>query len=151
MTPPRITEAKAIAQRIGADADDPLPQLALSVRQPWAWAIIQAGKDIENRTWGRPIARPHGRIAIHAAKGMTRDEYAKAVEFMRVACGVKCPHIIELDRGGIIGSVELIDIVTASESPWFEGPFGLVLRDPRPCQFIPARGMLGFFRWNETK
>lgn len=24
---------------------------ALSVRQPWAWAIIFAGKDIENRSW----------------------------------------------------------------------------------------------------
>lgn len=29
-----------------------LPPLALSVRQPWAWAIIYAGKDIENRLWG---------------------------------------------------------------------------------------------------
>lgn len=28
-----------------------IPHLALSVRQPWAWAIIHAGKDIENRTW----------------------------------------------------------------------------------------------------
>lgn len=28
-----------------------LPELALSVRQPWAWAIIHAGKDIENRSW----------------------------------------------------------------------------------------------------
>ena len=24
---------------------------ALSIRQPWAWAIINAGKDIENRQW----------------------------------------------------------------------------------------------------
>ena len=25
------------------------PNKALSVRQPWAWAIIHGGKDIENR------------------------------------------------------------------------------------------------------
>ena len=24
---------------------------ALSIRQPWAWAILHAGKDIENRDW----------------------------------------------------------------------------------------------------
>lgn len=28
-----------------------LPPLALSIRQPWAWAILCAGKDIENRSW----------------------------------------------------------------------------------------------------
>lgn len=28
-----------------------LPEFALSIRQPWAWAIVYAGKDIENRTW----------------------------------------------------------------------------------------------------
>lgn len=24
---------------------------ALSIRQPWAWLILHAGKDIENRVW----------------------------------------------------------------------------------------------------
>ena len=47
-----------------------LPQLALSVRQPWAWAIIHGGKPLENRSQGaidymRPL---RGRRAIHAAK-----------------------------------------------------------------------------------
>jgi ASCH domain len=35
---------------------------ALSVRQPWAWAIISALKDIENRGW--PI-HYRGDILIH--------------------------------------------------------------------------------------
>ncbi len=26
--------------------------LAISIRQPWAWAVIRAGKDVENRTEG---------------------------------------------------------------------------------------------------
>ncbi len=122
-----------------------LPLLALSVRQPWAWAIIHAGKDIENRTWCSTWQR--GRIAIHAAKGMTRDEYWNAHLFMWPKRRVMCPGFLELARGGIIGSVELVDIVTSSDSPWFEGPYGLVLRDPQPCEFTPARGSLGFFRW----
>lgn len=39
----------------------------LTVRQPWAWAIIHGGKDVENRT--RNIAGDYrGPVAIHAGK-----------------------------------------------------------------------------------
>ena len=125
-----------------------LPPLALSVRQPWAWAIIHAGKDIENRTWGDP--RRRGRIAIHASKGMTVEEYLYGTEFIERVCRRASAPRCGLALGGIIGSVELVDIVTASDSPWFEGPYGFVLRDPQPSEFIPARGALGFFRWSAS-
>lgn len=125
-----------------------LPKLALSVRQPWAWAIIHAGKNIENRSWQAVNhgLRQRGRIAIHAARGMTREEYEDASEFM-AQIGVTCPAPADLLRGGIIGSVEVIDVVTDSNSPWFCGPRGLVLRGPEPCEFIPAGGALGYFAW----
>jgi hypothetical protein len=57
-----------------------LPRLALAVRQPWTWAIIHAGKDLENRDWRRWIKDWwfRGRVAILASKGMTQDEYAMA-------------------------------------------------------------------------
>lgn len=38
---------------------------ALSVKQPWAWAIIHAGKDIEKRTWRTDYRGP---LLIHAGK-----------------------------------------------------------------------------------
>lgn len=38
---------------------------ALSIRQPWAWMILHAGKDIENREWP---TRFRGRVLIHASK-----------------------------------------------------------------------------------
>jgi len=125
-----------------------LPKLALSVRQPWAWAIIYAGKDIENRSWQAVNhgLRQRGRIAIHAAKGMTRDEYEDTVDFL-VSRGVGCPDAKDLMRGGIIGSVEVVDVVSESASPWFFGPRGLVLRNPEPCTFVPAVGQLGYFEW----
>lgn len=125
-----------------------LPQLALSVRQPWAWAIIHAGKDIENRSWqavNHGLKR-RGRIAVHASKGMTREEYEHASRFMRTLC-IECPPAIELLRGGVIGAVEVADVVTSSDSPWFFGPRGLVLRDAQPCAFIPSVGALGYFSW----
>jgi hypothetical protein len=124
--------------------------LALSVRQPWAWAIIFAGKDIENRSpfavqkFVQPVRR---RIAVHAAKGMTREEYLRASDFMR-GIGVVCPPPAALIRGAVIGSVYVADVVKASESPWFFGPRGLVLKHPEPCQPVPAVGALGYFRWS---
>jgi hypothetical protein len=129
-----------------------LPAIALAVRQPWAWAIIHSGKDIENRT-SDAIAkggmRP-GRIAILASKGMTRDEYEGAAEFMRVQCGVVCPLAGDLLRGGIIGSVTVRSIISESSSPWFieqRRGRGLVMVDALPCAFAPASGQLGYFKW----
>jgi hypothetical protein len=127
-----------------------IPSVALSVRQPWAWAIIFGGKNIENRghvaiTKGGMSRR---RIAIHASKGMTREEYVHAYDFMR-SINVLCPPPGALIRGAIIGSVEVVDIVTRSSSPWFFGPRGLVLRDPLACEPVPASGALGYFSWSK--
>ena len=131
--------------------------MALSIRQPWASLILQAGKDIENRTWS---TRYRGRILIHAAKGMTRDEHEDAIAFAveairldpRNAGKPKNTTLRELgfafedlQRGGVIGSVEIVDCVSDSASPWFVGPQGFVLRDPQPLPFQPLKGRLGFF------
>lgn len=135
-----------------------LPPLALSVRQPWAWAIINAAKDIENRTWqavNRGLKR-RGRIAIHASKGLAKQEYEDARDFINECLAaspdleLRCPAAIDLLRGGIIGSVDIVDVVTESESIWFMGPRGLVLRKPLPCEFVPSVGALGYFEWKRA-
>lgn len=124
------------------------PRWAISVRQPWAWAIIYAGKDIENRAWrpANPAMRFRGPVCIHAAKGMTRDEYETARDFMS-SIGVTCPPPAALPRSGIIGAACVDDIVTESDSPWFFGPKGLRLTGAVPLDFTPAIGALGFFEW----
>ncbi len=126
------------------------PEIALSVRQPWAWAIIHGGKDIENRTAG---AVRHGmtarHICIHASKGMTRDEYADTRDFM-ASLGIVCPRPDKLVRGGIIGAVTVSDVVSNHASPWFVGPCGLVLTDAQTVEPIPAVGQLGYFKWQKS-
>lgn len=116
--------------------------IALSIRQPWAWLILNAGKDIENRDW-RTDRR--GRFLIHAGKGMTRDEYESGESMLWLDPGVQLPPFEALERGGIVGSVELVDCVTDSESEWFFGKYGFVLREPKILPFTPYRGQLGFF------
>lgn len=136
-----------------------LPTVALSVRQPWAWAIIHAEKNIENRSWyARHPARryrPNGPICIHAAQGMGKGEYEDAAEFIEKVSGKPCPKPHELTRGAIIGTVEIVDGVTHSLSPWWMGPYGLVLANPRPVtsygrEPIRAKGELGFFDWQPS-
>jgi len=132
-----------------------LPNLAISVRQPWAWAIIHAAKNIENRGL---VALRHMRLnrdsrttlAVHAAQGMTRDEYEDARDFME-SIGVTCPPPAELVRGAIIGAVRVEGVVTQSASPWFFGPRGIVLRDPRAVEPFFCSGALGLFRWREAR
>lgn len=121
--------------------------LALSIRQPWAWLILHAAKDIENRDWQTKF---RGRVLVHASKNMTMDEWGTAWDFARgsgaspnaIQAGLTANNI---ERGGIVGSVEIVDCVTRSDSRWFVGRFGFVLRDPQPMDFIPMRGRLGFF------
>lgn len=114
---------------------------ALSIRQPWAWLIIHGGKDIENRTWHTSY---RGRFLVHAAKGMTKDEYNFACGFAH-ELGVKIPPASELLRGGIIGSVELMDSNEHHESHWWMGDKAFVLERPIPLAFTPIKGQLGFF------
>jgi len=129
--------------------DRPLDVLVISIRQPWAWLIINGWKDIENRTWPTKV---RGRVNIHASKGVTKAEWREAWEFVRKVCpeaweaGCREIKAGTIERGGIIGSVELVDCVADSNSPWFVGNHGFVMRDPQPIPFYPCNGRLGFFR-----
>lgn len=64
--------------------------------------------------------------------------------------GVACPRPDLLVRSAIIGVVEVVEIVTASENEWFGGTAGLLLKEPKPVNPIPAKGALGYFRWERS-
>lgn len=133
---------------------------AISVRQPWAWAILSAGKRIENRTWATAYRGP---ILIHAAKGCTREEHYEAASWMARlglahvpgyvtkqlalagATFPAMPPMGDLPRGRIIARARLVDCVRASNSPWFCGPCGFVLEDVEAVPEVMWRGELGLF------
>jgi hypothetical protein len=127
----------------------PLPERALSIRQPWAWAILNAGKDIENR----PRRFHHrGPICIHASLNNSAGHHlVSSLEIKRAAGSpIEVPYRASLTHGGIIGTAEIVDCIEASDSPWFFGPYGLVLRNVQPVPFIPVKGALGLFRWRKN-
>ena len=121
-----------------------LPKFALSIRQPWADAIIWHEKDIENRNWTTNF---RGAVCIHAAKAWGRSE-KDDLEYIEQLLNIK----LEVDKpelGGIIGTAEIIDCVADSESHWFSGKYGFVLANAKSVDFIPCKGALGFFDWRK--
>ncbi len=135
---------------------------ALSIKQPWAWLIVNGYKDIENRNWR--IGRKPGldgvrglelpsRIYVHAGKeGDFSHENQQFISKCLVTQGHKIitTHDFFPDKfGAIIGEVDIIGCVTESVSPWFVGPYGFVLANPEAYDKpIPMRGRLGFWDVN---
>src|SRR5688572_22804092 len=112
---------------------------ALTVRQPWAWAIVMGYKDVENRS---RQTNHRGQVLIHAAKRMDPDGFQLLWEL-----GVYRKLPDELPLGGLVGVVEIEDCVTNSSSPWARSnQWHWVLR--KPLEFknpLYCNGSLGLF------
>jgi hypothetical protein len=49
------------------------PLRAVTLRRPWGWAVVHAGKPVENRTWATSY---RGQLLIHQGQGSDRDAAA---------------------------------------------------------------------------
>ncbi len=120
---------------------------ALTIKQPWASLIIRGGKDIENRDWR---ASHRGIVAIHSSAKLDRSEMDDACDMMRGFVPGFSADRFRQDKfptGVILGTVEIVDCVTASDSAWFCGEYGFLLRNPVAFETpISCRGALSF--WN---
>jgi hypothetical protein len=118
---------------------------AISVRPPWAWAILYANKDVENRTWKTNM---RGTIAIHASQTMNRPLYESVLkEIKRIAPGTNVPTYEAMVRGAIIGLVDVVGCEERTKSKWHvRGHYGFVLANPRALhKAIPCNGRLSFW------
>lgn len=112
---------------------------ALSIRQPWAWLIVNGHKPVENRTW--PTGH-RGDLLIHAGQVFDSEGLDGVL--------ARFPELRQLlpqryDMGGIVGRVSVVACVAQHPSPWFTGPWGFVMIDPRPTTLVPMPGKLGIF------
>lgn len=125
---------------------------ALSLKQPWAWLVVEGGKDIENRKWG---TRYRGKVLIHASKKWdvegARCLYIKACKGEIPIREIPMRDDPRIIYGAILGSVDIIDCVIKSESPWFFGPYGFVLTNAiKAEEIIFYKGRLGLFEVPST-
>lgn len=123
---------------------------ALSINQPWAWAIVYGGKRIENRKWKTSF---RGDFWIHAGLRYDKegeewiDTHFPELEIRTYLPNGKRSEEAPFKMGGIIAKATMVDCVDRSESPWFFGPYGFVLENVRDIStYIPCRGMLNFFK-----
>lgn len=134
----------------------------ITVRQPWAWAIIHGGKDVENRV--RNIAGDYtGLVAIHAGlrfdltapKSVQGDfadhPYATNDEAFGSIIGVV--DLVGTHRGTVTSGGRLLEVMSCYRagkpfglcSTWAEhNRHHLELANPRPLNHpIPYKGALG--------
>src|ERR1017187_6266266 len=101
-------------------------------------------KDVENKS-----SRTHfrGTILIHASATIaTREIVDKFVDRARKLKILGKKEQYNPDVGAILGMVDVVDCVETSESPFFEGPYGWVLANPRRFKKpIPYKGAVGIF------
>lgn len=120
---------------------------ALTIKQPWAELIMVGLKDVENRSRRTNF---RGRFAVHV--GLRRADF----EDLRLDAIPK-KHRMPIEQawelhahpGRVIGTVELVDCVQDSTSPWaIDGQWHWILRDPRLyARPVAAKGQLGLWEW----
>jgi hypothetical protein len=113
----------------------------LTIRQPWAWAILAGLKTVENRTW--PTAH-RGALLIHA--GASRESLRSVLPD-----GTPVPD--DLVFGCLVGVVDVLDCVPLAwcpAGPYREGPWCWLLARPRALPTpIPFRGAQRLFDVSE--
>lgn len=125
---------------------------ALTIYQPWAWAIAAGMKDVENRPG--PLWRYRGPLAIHAGKvgdvnGWT-DPRIRAAIASHGQCG-PIPALFEA-RMAVLAVADLIDVhrmdVDCCTSVWRQthGGVHLVLGNVRALpEPVPCKGAQGMW------
>lgn len=114
---------------------------ALTIRQPWAWAIVAGHKLVENRSWR---TRYRGPLYIHAGRLDSPQEREKCTAIC-TALGIEIPDVRTLPTHAIIATAQLVDVVNienAETSPWASGPWCWILSNVQPITPVPMRGAL---------
>lgn len=151
---------------------------ALSIRNPWPYAILHLDKRFENRSW--PTCQYRGPIALHASKTKRRRYTVEIIEewhdegLMGLGEAVLHPDEVDwpgtatelfeaLPHGAIVGVADVVDWVSgigdvmrrhaAHDRRWYTGGGALVLDNVRALpEPIPCTGALGlWFPSNELR
>jgi hypothetical protein len=111
---------------------------ALSIRQPWAHAILHLGKDVENRSWPTPY---RGSILVHASAHLESHALEQLSQYVDQPPSEET--LRELPTGCMVGVVDLVDIIEGSKSKWAEpGQWHWILQNPKPIEPIECNGRL---------
>jgi hypothetical protein len=143
-----------------------LPELALTLWQPWCWLCAHGYKPLENRPPTFTQKKFRGDFWLHSGLKISREVYDQAKELTdKVTAGInhiRLPAFSELSPsylsalplGYIIGRATIVDALPVLDRTWtitdgwrMEGKFAFVLENAvylrRP---VKVRGYQGFWR-----
>lgn len=120
---------------------------ALTIHQPWAWAIAQGHKRIENRSW---YTSHRGSLLIHAGRSIQSIESGRRyIERL----GLRVPDRGTLVFGAIVAIARVkacVEVETVLDEPFAEGPVCWLLTDVRAVDPFPYSGAQGLFEVPES-
>jgi hypothetical protein len=116
----------------------------LTIRQPWAYAIMELGKDVENRTWPTEYRGP---LIVHSS---VKPEPSNILEPYVSKAVMSRLDDSEMALGAILGVVDLVDCIEDSTSKWADDPddaWHWILKNPRKLSKpIFCKGSLGLWK-----
>lgn len=129
---------------------------ALTLHQPWAWAMAHGYKTIENRSWAPPEWLIGCDFALHAAKKYDKKGHAFLQKHLEPADLKRMPERKRLHSGCIVAVARLDAVVDdyeaaaarvgEHEARWFLGQQGWMLGHIRRLwRPVPCRGYQGLW------
>ena len=124
------------------------PTHAITLKPIWAWAVLHAGKRIENRTW---YTKRRGPLYIHAGCARVTPADRESLSRRLASVGLAYPDEATFPRGGLVAIVTLADCVRLAPErlgAWgAPGCWHWLLEDVTPIfRPIPMTGKLSLWR-----
>jgi hypothetical protein len=132
-------------ETMATQPDDRFPAVkALTIRQPWAYAIMRLGKDVENRSWPTDHRGP---LLIHASARAEAGARELLSEYIHRGELPSDEFLRDLPTGCIFGVVRVKGCIQNSKSKWANpGMWHWVLEAPRPIEpAVKCIGRLGLW------
>jgi hypothetical protein len=113
----------------------------LTVKQPWAWSIVNGHKDVENRSF---FIRYRGPVIIQSSARVSIADLSADAFWIEDETGLTLPADFTL--GSIEGIVTLTDVVKNSPSQWANPDnYHWLLTNPVPLPEHALKGKLGLW------
>jgi hypothetical protein len=113
---------------------------AISIQQPWPYAILYLNKDVENRTWDLPCKFYGATVLIHAGQSYDSDGHRWIIKhgYALPPCRV----------GGIVGAFTFSrQVKPGPRSQWAEpGMHWWPIESSWPLKFFLCKGRPSFFK-----
>ena len=134
----------------------------LSIRQPWAWAIVNGWKPVENRTW---YSNYRGPLLIHAGKREEHGDIGYVLTMISQQTGEPLEALSEryqkeAQLGAVVGECLMVGCADSQMDAdclmnrdqkacvprWWQGPYGFVFENAKAWATpAPLSGRLGIW------